>query len=46
MPKETMKTLYFDINGTLVLQYECKPALTGGLLRGSFARLGSNGSSA
>ena len=28
--KETMKTLYFDINGTLVFQYECKSALVGG----------------
>ena len=25
-----MKTLYFDINGTLTFQYTCKPALAGG----------------
>jgi len=25
-----MKTLYFDINGTLVFHYECKAALAGG----------------
>jgi hypothetical protein len=25
-----MKTLYFDINGTVVREYQCKPALAGG----------------
>jgi len=41
-----MKTLYFDINGTLAFHYECKSALVSGLSKGLFAKLGSNGSSA
>lgn|SRR5439155_965341 len=35
-----MKTLYFDINGTLALHYECKPALAGGVFERAVRQAG------
>jgi len=35
-----VKTLYFDINGTLTFEYACKPALAGGAFEGAVRRAG------
>jgi hypothetical protein len=35
-----IKTLYFDINGTIVHEYRCKPVLSGGAFERAVRRAG------